>query len=72
MASPSSVLTIGLGAWSSASLLVTLGYGIGEIRSYRVAKSQSFVAGPTAYQAIVHAAASQPIQPGSVASEAIA
>lgn len=29
MASPSSVLTMGLGSWGSPSLLVTLGYGIG-------------------------------------------
>ncbi len=26
---PSSVLTMGLGAWGSPSLIVTLGYGIG-------------------------------------------
>ncbi len=30
MASPSSVLTLGLGNWGSASLLVTLGFGSGE------------------------------------------
>ena len=28
-ASPSSVLTMGLGAWGSPSLVITLGYGIG-------------------------------------------
>lgn len=29
MASPSTVLTMGMGAWGSASLLLTLGYGGG-------------------------------------------
>ena len=30
MASPSSVLTLGLGSWGSASDLLTLGYGLSE------------------------------------------
>lgn len=36
---PSSILTMGLGAWGSPSLIVTLGYGIGaaiEIRGGRL------------------------------------
>lgn len=30
MASPSSVLSLGLGSWGSVNLLPTLGYGVGE------------------------------------------
>lgn len=30
MASPSTVLTLGLGGFSNASLLITLGFGLGE------------------------------------------
>lgn len=30
MGSPSAILTLGLGSWGSSSLVVTLGYGVGE------------------------------------------
>lgn len=47
MASPSSVLTMGLGAWGSVNLIPTLGYGISNAIEgpYCVAAQDIFTAG---------------------------
>ena len=65
MASPSTVLTRGLGAWGSVNLLVTRGLGIGEQAEvipgpFRSLKGQAYSPGSKS---------AQPYSPGAIASQ---
>lgn len=63
MASPSSVLTLGLGSWGSASLLLTLGYNFGGTGG-------KLCFGVTAHPALLGEATSYAALQGKIAAHA--